>query len=84
MNTVQQAPAAIGHLLEVVETHGTLVADPLQWHTRDVGAQYVMLKAEHDDNPLSAPGGLFIQARLRQFIPQMPGMAQLLPRKHDA
>ena len=42
---VQRRAAGVGHLAAVIERRGDAVVDPLEWHSRDIGAQNFLVSA---------------------------------------
>jgi len=53
VHPVQAHSAAVGHLPEVVQPHRFLVIDPLQGHTRYIGAKDLMVQIVHPDLPIA-------------------------------
>jgi len=55
MHPVQQGATGIGDLVQMIEAHRILIANPFEWHTRDVCPQYLMTQIHHFSTWLKPP-----------------------------
>jgi hypothetical protein len=71
---VQQGAAGVGHLFQMIETHGILVTDPFERHTGYVRPQNLMIQLKHSQTRVAMPWSCAIRSRPRcvSYLTELP------------